>query len=94
MSSLLDIGPDTPSSDWQPRNAPTAKITIAEDAALFAGFLGKYEAGGARYFVVDVNYYGLMSNDVQKYLDAAHERLTLGEGFAVWRLRRVAGIRR
>ncbi len=62
------------------------KGPLAEDAALLAGLLGKYKAGGARYLVVDMNYYGLMSNDVQEYLDAAHERLTLGEGFAVWRL--------
>jgi len=32
-----------------------------------------------------MNYYGLMSEGVQGYLDDAHERLALGEGFAVWR---------
>ena len=64
----------------------SAKGPLAEDAALFASSVEKYEAGGARYFVVDMNYYGLMSDDVQGYLDAAHERLALGEGFAVWRL--------
>jgi hypothetical protein len=30
----------------------------------------------------------VMSNDVQKYLDDTYERLTMAEGFAVWRLRR------
>jgi hypothetical protein len=33
-----------------------------------------------------MRFHGLMSNDVQKYLDAGHERLTMAEGFAVWRL--------
>jgi hypothetical protein len=55
-----------------------------EVASTLLGALGeKYEAGGARYLVVDVNYYGLTNNDVQKYLDAAHGRPRLGEGFAV-----------
>jgi hypothetical protein len=62
------------------------KGPLAEDASLFASLVDKYEAGGARFLVADMNYYGLMSNDVQKYLDDAHERLTLGDGFAVWRL--------
>ncbi len=64
------------------------KGPLAEDAATFASFAEKYEAEGARHLVVDMNYYGLMSNDVQKYLDRAHERLTMAEGYAVWRLRR------
>jgi hypothetical protein len=34
-----------------------------------------------------MDYYGLMSDEVREYLDAAHERLTLADGFAVWRLR-------
>ncbi|MEE8639163.1 MAG: glycosyltransferase family 39 protein [bacterium] len=64
------------------------KGPLAEDAALFARLVEKYEAAGARYLVVDMRFHGLMSNDVQKYLDDAHERLTMAEGFAVWRLRR------
>ncbi len=72
------------------------KGPLAEDAALFAKVVEGYrdaryvEAadGGARYLVADINFYGLMSNDVQEYLDARHERLALGDGFAVWRLRR------
>jgi hypothetical protein len=55
-------------------------------ASLFASLVEKYEAAGARYIVVDMRFHGLMSNDVQKYLDDAHERLTMAEGFAVWRL--------
>jgi hypothetical protein len=62
------------------------KGPLAEDAELLGGLLAEYEAGGARYLVVDMNYYGLMSDDVQRYLDYAHERLALGDGFAVWRL--------
>jgi len=62
------------------------KGPLAEDAKLLAGLLDKYEADGARFLVVDMDYYGLMSDDVQRYLDDAHERLTLGNGFAVWRL--------
>jgi hypothetical protein len=64
------------------------KGPLAEDAALFASFLGKYEAAGARYLVVDMRYHGVMSNDVQKYLDEALARETMAEGFAVWGLRR------
>ncbi len=64
------------------------KGPLAEDAALFGSFVEKYKAAGARYLVVDMAYHGLMSNDVQKYLDAALARETMAEGFAVWRLRR------
>ena len=64
------------------------KGPLAEDAALFARLVEKYRDAGARYLVVDARYYGLMSNDVQNYIDDAHERLTMAEGFAVWRLRR------
>ena len=53
---------------------------------MLGGLLDKYKAAGARYLVVDMDYYALMSNDVQQYLDAAHERLAMREGFAVWRL--------
>ncbi|UCH78015.1 MAG: glycosyltransferase family 39 protein [Candidatus Coatesbacteria bacterium] len=62
------------------------KGPLAEDAALMDDFLQRYYAEGARYLVVDINYYGLMSNDLQRYLDEAHERLALREGFAAWRL--------
>ncbi len=64
------------------------KGALAEDAAVFAAFVEKYRAAGARYLVADMRYYGVMSNDVQRYLDEALERLTMAEGFAVWRLRR------
>jgi hypothetical protein len=67
------------------------KGPLAEDAALMDDFLRRYYAEGARYLVVDINYYGLMSNDLQRYLDEAHERLALREGFAAWRLAAAAG---
>jgi len=63
------------------------KGPLAEDPAVLDEFLRRYYAEGARYLVVDINYYGLMSNDIQRYLDEAHERLALREGFAAWRLR-------
>jgi hypothetical protein len=62
------------------------KGPLAEDAALFASFINKYEAAGARYLVVDMRYHGLMSNDAQRYLDEALAREKMAEGFAVWRL--------
>lgn len=65
------------------------KGPLAEDAALFASLVEKYEAAGARYLVVDMRYHGLMSNDVQRYLDSSLARETMAEGFAVWRLRRI-----
>ena len=64
------------------------KGPLAEDAALFARLVERYRDAGARYLVVDMQFHGLMSNDVQKYIDDAHERLKMAEGFAVWRLRR------
>jgi hypothetical protein len=64
------------------------KGPLAEDAALFARLVERDRDAGARYLVVDMQFHGLMSDDVQGYLDDAHERLTMAEGFAVWRLRR------
>jgi hypothetical protein len=62
------------------------KGPLAEDAAIFARLVERYRDAGARYLVVDMRFHGLMSNDVQRYIDDAHERLTMAEGFAVWRL--------
>jgi hypothetical protein len=64
------------------------KGPLAEDVDLFARLVEERRDAGARYLVVDMQYHGMMSNDVQRYLDDAHKRLKMAEeGYAVWQLR-------
>lgn len=59
---------------------------LLENPRLLDSFLERYRRGGARYLVVDMDYYGLMADPVQRYLDRQHKRLHLGDGYAAWRL--------
>ena len=46
----------------------------------------RYAQAGARYLVVDMDYYGQMTNPVQLYLKRSYRRAHLGDGYAIWEL--------
>jgi hypothetical protein len=59
---------------------------LLEEAPLLDRFLRRYARAGARYLVVDMDYYGRMTNPVQLYLKRSYRRAHLGDGYAIWEL--------